>query len=130
MQNCKYPKAEKLKKTAHISALFEKGKWRTQDKIRIIVLKDSAGFPVSKSEIGVSVSKKNFKRAVDRNRIKRLLRESYRLHKPLYRAAFGEKNIAMLFWASKQMPSKYEEVESLFVQLCKSHIKPEKNPQS
>jgi ribonuclease P protein component len=32
-------------------------------------------------QVGVSVSKRNFKRAVDRNRIKRLLRETYRLQK-------------------------------------------------
>src|ERR1051325_6553304 len=32
-------------------------------------------------QFGVGVSAKNFKRAVDRNRIKRLTRESYRLQK-------------------------------------------------
>ena len=33
------------------------------------------------AQVGVSVPKRNFKKAVDRNRIKRLLRESYRKQK-------------------------------------------------
>src|SRR6478609_2995237 len=38
-------------------------------------------------QFGVAVSKKNFKKAVDRNRIKRLIREAYRLQQVELRAA-------------------------------------------
>ncbi|MGL6127017.1 ribonuclease P protein component [Chryseobacterium artocarpi] len=123
MQNFKYPRAEKLKKNAEISLLFEKGKWRTSGNLRIIILKDKPTLPIENGKLGVSVSKRYFKRAVHRNRVKRLLRECYRLHKDLYKSAFGDKTIAMLFWMSSEMPEKFQDVEAQFIKLCEAQKK-------
>ena len=123
MQNYKYPRAEKLKKNTEISLLFEKGKWRTSGNLRIIILKDKPTIPIESGKFGVSVSKRYFKRAVHRNRIKRLLRECYRLHKDLFKEAFGEKTMAMLFWVSSEMPPKFQDVETQFIKLCEMQKK-------
>lgn len=124
MNNFKYPKEEKLKKNTEITLLFEKGKWKTCGNLRIIILKDKPNLPVESTKIGVSVSKRYFKKAVHRNRIKRLLRECYRLHKDLFKASFGEKTMAMLFWVSPEMPPKFQDVEAHFINLCQSQKKP------
>ena len=61
-------------------------------------------FPI---KIGVSASKKSFKTAVDRNRIKRLLKENYRLNKhPLHQYIKGSgKQIAVFFmFIDKTLP--------------------------
>lgn len=123
MQNSKYPRVEKLKKNTEISLLFEKGKWRTSGNLRIIILKDKPNLPVESGKLGVSVSKRYFKRAVHRNRIKRLLRECYRLNKGLFKEAFGEKTMAMLFWVSSEMPDKFQDVEAQFIKLCEAQKK-------
>lgn len=123
MQNSKYPRAEKLKKTIEIALLFEKGKWKTCGNLRIIILKDKPNLPVESTRFGVSVSKRYFKKAVDRNRIKRLLRECYRLNKELFNEAFGSKTMAMLFWVSSEMPQKFQEVEAQFIKLCEAQKK-------
>jgi len=117
-----YPSHEKLKKKYEIDLLFGKGKWLSVDNVRIIHLKSSEKLSIDSHKIGVSVSKKFFKRAVDRNRIKRLLRESYRLNKSVYTEAFGEKSIAMLFWASKDLPEQFSVVENQFLNLCKKKL--------
>ena len=123
MENSKYPRAEKLKKNTEISLLFEKGKWRTCGNLRIIILKDKPLLPLENGRFGVSVSKRYFKKAVDRNRLKRLLRECYRLNKDLFKEAFGDKTLAMLFWASPDMPSKFQDVEAQFIKLCNAQKK-------
>lgn len=121
MTNFKYPRAEKLKKDNEITLLFEKGKWRTCGNLRIIILKDKPTLRVEALKFGVSVSKRYFKKAVYRNRVKRLLRESYRLNKDLFKESFGEKTIAMMFWVSSEMPAKFQDVEEQFIKLCQSN---------
>jgi ribonuclease P protein component len=59
-------------------------------------------------QAGVSASKRNFKRAVDRNRIKRLLREAYRLQKKellLHLEKEGLKGFVFFMYVDKTLPS-------------------------
>lgn len=117
MKQFGYPKQEKLKQKKEISLLFEKGKWKSCGNIRIISLKSE---DISNQKIGVSVPKRYFKKAVERNRIKRLLREVYRLNKDIFISSFGSNSLSMLFWISKDLPKHYQEVEKDFLKLCES----------
>lgn len=112
-----YSKNEKLKQNSEINMLFQKGKWKTYQHLRIIYLEVEEN-AVPNTRVGVSVSKRFFKKATDRNRIKRLLRECYRLHKDVFLKAFGTHTLVMMFWASKDFPSRYQEVEREFLKLC------------
>lgn len=121
MKTNSYPKQEKLKNKADITLLFEQGKWFSYKDLSIISLKKEN---LENPKVGVSVSKKFFKKAVDRNRIKRLLRETYRLNKALYKETFGEKSLSMLLYRSHQLPTHYQDIEALFLQLCKEFKSP------
>ncbi len=74
-----FPKAERLKSRKQIDGLFADGTAVSVFPVRA-VYKFSAS-ETAGVKAGVSVSKRHFKKAVDRNRIKRLLREAYRLQK-------------------------------------------------
>jgi ribonuclease P protein component len=73
-------KKQKLKSRKLIAEVFANGKNFSVYPLRVTYLLKKNIQPPG-IQIGVTASKKNFKRAVDRNRIKRLLREAYRLQK-------------------------------------------------
>lgn len=75
-----FNKKEKLKSEKLITQLFAEGQSVAAYPLRLVYLKTTFEEGVS-IKAGVSVSKRNFKNAVDRNRIKRLMREAYRLQK-------------------------------------------------
>lgn len=71
-------------------------------------------FPV---HVLVSVSKRNFKNAVDRNRIKRLVREAYRKNKEIiYKERKSQKSLLLLglIFTGKTIPE-YAEIEQKII---------------
>lgn len=98
-----YPKQEKLKKKKIIDVLFTEGKTVTKYPLRLVYVKvNEAEVPL---QMGVSVSKRYFKKAVDRNYFKRLLRETYRLNKSLlteFTENRSEKYACMFFYQTKE----------------------------
>lgn len=79
----KYCKKDKLKSKKLIEQLFTEGKAINAYPLKLIYIKTKFN-DGSQLKTGVSVSKRLHKTAVSRNQIKRLLRETYRLNKPLY----------------------------------------------
>ncbi|MEN9522497.1 MAG: hypothetical protein RL065_874 [Bacteroidota bacterium] len=101
-----FKKQEKLCSTKQLNLLFEKGKGFYQTPLRLIYLETNQPqiFPV---QIVITVSKRNFKKAVDRNRIKRLIRENYRLNKAILYQHLQQKNKKIfigIIYTGKEMP--------------------------
>ncbi len=71
-------KHERLKSRKKIEALFSGGHRFTIAPFHVYYRVHKDAMPLS-LQAGVSASKKNFKKAVDRNRVKRIMREAYRL---------------------------------------------------
>ncbi len=100
----RFPRRDRLKSRKSIDALFQSGKRATAGEFRAFYLfRTAPGL-----QIGVGSSSRQFKKAVDRNRIKRLLRESYRLDQHRWKQVLAERNTGMdlfILFSGKVVPS-------------------------
>ena len=110
-----YPQQEKLKSKKLIEKLFTEGKSVSAYPLRMVYLPTSHNEDVL-AKTGVSVSKRNFKKAPDRNRIKRLLREAYRLNKAEYFNNLTEQHAFMILYIGKEKPT-FVQVETKMKQV-------------
>ena len=102
-----YPLNEKLKKQKVIDLLFTEGKTVTKYPLRLVyVALEESEEPL---QIGVSVSKRYFKKAVDRNYFKRVLRECYRHHKHILLEQSDKPYVMMFFYQTKERLT-YQEI--------------------
>ncbi len=93
---------ERLKSKKEIELLFSEGKSISKYPIRLVYTKTKRNEDVA-IKAGVSVSKRYFKKAVDRNRIKRLMRESYRKNKYIVPNTTHQFTF-MFLYSGKEMP--------------------------
>ncbi|MBT9394621.1 ribonuclease P protein component [Hymenobacter sp. NST-14] len=90
-----FPKEEHLCRKKLIDELFGRGSSFGLYPLRLIWLPTETP-STAPPQVLVSVSKRNFKRAVDRNYLKRLLREAYRLNKYRLLEAEGGHRVGQL----------------------------------
>lgn len=106
-----FAKNERLSGTKRIDTLFKEGKSFISYPLRVIYLVHEQSSE-AKCSILVSVPKKRIKKAVQRNIIKRLIRESYRLNKTLIdNSSTNERSIDVAFVYVKDTLSEFSGIQ-------------------
>ena len=77
MNRYRFPKALRLLQRQSFSRVFKNSTFRSTDKIFCVLATESE---LTNSRLGLAIAKKKVKKSVARQRIKRLVRESFRLH--------------------------------------------------
>jgi ribonuclease P protein component len=100
-----FSRAERLRGKKAFDALFAGGRSLAVPGLRLLWMETGGGPPL---QIAFAVPKKKFKKATDRNRIRRRLREAYRLHKHEITRALAGRGVhaaaLLTFTASQALP--------------------------
>jgi ribonuclease P protein component len=122
-----FSKAERLNSKKIINQLFEKGSEKTDSvflyPFRVVYLTQQNP-QIRLVSIIISVSKRSFKKAVDRNLIKRRIREAYRLNKNLIykiESSIFPLNIAFVYVGKEILP--FSSIESKMISVLEKIAK-------
>ena len=101
-------KQERLKSKKLIEKLYAEGDSVKTFPLRMMYVQTAhtSEFPC---QVGVSVAKRNYKLAVDRNRLKRLMRETYRLQKQIVYNNLDRPYVFMISYIGRE-EIKYEDL--------------------
>lgn len=102
-----YNRKQKLKSKKQIDAVFASGKSIVSFPVKLLYLEKQSTDINIPLQAGVAVSSRFFKKAVHRNKIKRLIREAYRLQKSLLVTHLAQQAKAIdIFWIylDKELP--------------------------
>jgi ribonuclease P protein component len=116
-----FSKSERLCSKVLIDNVFEKGKVIVGPSFKLIWL--CADKPEDQPvQIVITVPKRNFKKAVDRNKIKRRIREVYRRNKNvLYNVIEGKTVYLMLMYTGKSI-IEYKDAEEKIIKMLQRLI--------
>lgn len=106
-----FGKDERLCSKKVIDKLFLEGKSVFVYPVKIVYLETKLNTKYN-VQAGFTVGKRNFKRAVQRNLIKRRMREAYRLNKQKFYAELGEKQVAVFFIFTGKEILEYKQIEA------------------
>lgn len=119
----KFPKDEKLKSKTLIGNMFREGKAVSKYPLKLVYIATDLPKEVA-IQAGFSVPKRFFKHAVDRNKIKRFLREAYRFEKHRIAEETSENYAFMILYTGKEMPN-YDFIKQKMQHLLEKFIQKE-----
>ena len=116
-----FPKSERLFLKSDIDNLFQSGQSFLSYPLRIVYMSVSGdSSPETGISVLISVPKKRIKHAVGRNRIKRMIREAYRLNKCVPEDSSspnGKLHIAFMYISDEILP--YKDIEKAMLKALK-----------